>query len=441
MMNLIVKKVIPFLLAAGMLLGTTACGSPSSSGGASAAPGAGSAAAPGKVTLTYWHIMTDEPGKSMITNIVNKWNTDHPDIQIQASATANDPYKTKIKTAIAANEAPDIIYSWTEGFAQPFVEAGKILCLDSYLDSSVKDQMLPGALDNVTFDGKVYGLTYAQQASGLYVNTELFDKYHVKIPTTFDELLTAIKTFKENGILPLALGNKDEWPGMWLYDMLALREGGADLSISALENKSSFTDPAFVNAGSKLLDLVDAGSFDSGVMGLTADEANASFAQGKAAMVYGGNFWAQFYEADSSAVKDKVKVVRFPTIEGGKGDPTEYVGGGSDALLINANSKYKEQAVKAAEYLAQQNSTQAYLLGAGLPEWKYDGVDTSHIDKLTQEFMSDIISGSKGSVPAWDIFLTGDKAQAHKDMVAQLFGKTTTAENFAKDMQSKLSGQ
>jgi len=189
-----------------------------------------------------------------------------------------------------------------------------------------------------------------------------------------------------------------------------------------------------------LLQLVNAGGFDKGVMGLTRDESNAQFTQGKIAMYFGGNFEAAQYDASTSAVKGKIEAIRFPTIKGGKGASTEYIGGGSDALLISANSKYKNQAVKATKYLAQQISSQSYLIGAGLPEWKYDDINVSKVDVLTKEIMKNIVNGSTASVPAWDIFLTADKAQTHKDLVAQLFGKTITAKDFAAQMQSKVNG-
>lgn len=431
-MNSFVKKTGAVLLTAALAMGITACkGSTSGSSGA-----AGSS----KVTLNYWHIYTTEPQKTMVADIIKKWNAKNPNIQINAVATENDAYKTKIKTAISANEAPDICYSWTQGFMQPFVEAGKILDLDSYLNDGTKDKMLSGALDTVTFNNKVYGLTYMQQAGALYVNKDLFSKYNVKIPGTFSELVSAVKTFRSKGLTPMALGEKDEWPGMWYYDMIALREGGADLSKKALTGKASFENSAFSDAADKLLELVKDGAFDSGVMGLTRDESNAQFTQGNIPMYFGGNFEAAQYDASTSAVKGKIEAVAFPVITGAKGNIKEYIGGGSDCLLISKNSKHKAEAVKAAKYLAQNLSSQSYLSGAGLPEWKYDDVDESKVDTLTKQIMKNIVTGATASVPAWDIFLTGNKAQIHKDLVAKLFGKQITGTEFAKQMQSQVNG-
>ena len=416
------------LLVGSMLFSLAGCQSSSNSGGSSASSQ--------KVTLTFWNIATTDPGKTVFNNVVNEWNKENPNIQIVTNVTENNAYKTKIKAAVAAGSAPDIIYSWAGGFTKPFVDAGKILPLDSYLNDGTKDKMLPGALTNVTYDGKVYGLTYNQQAGALYVNKDMFDSNGIKIPTTFDELLAAVKAFRAKGITPMAVGEKDEWPGMWYYDMIALRTAGSKLSLDALNKKTSFDNPKFVEAAEKLQELVKAQAFDPSALSITRDDSIQQLTQGKIPMYFGGNFDAG--TIDSSPMKGKIIAVKFPSISDGSGDPSEYLGGGADCLLVNANTKYKDDAVKAVKFLAQHLSSQMYLQGAGLPEWNYSDVDQSKIDPLSKQIMSDIVTGAKGSVPAWDLYLEGADAQNHQDLVAKIFGGQITPEDFAKQMQAQV---
>lgn len=445
-MKHLISKIGTVMLAGVMTASFTACSSsaPASQQAASSTPASSAADAPAstastasteKVTLTFWNNYTNDTQHTM-ADTIKKWNTDHPDIQIDASATENNAYKMKIKTAIAANDAPDIIYTWAGGFTQPFVDAGKILPLDDYLNDGTKDKLLDGALTNITYNGKVYGLTYNQQAGALYVNNDLFKQNNVKVPTTFEELLSAVKTFKSKGMVPMGVGEKDEWPGMWYYDMIALREAGAQTSLDALNKKASYNQDSFVNAAKKLEDLVDAGAFAPGALSVTRDEAVAQFTQGKVPMYFGGNFDAQVID---DSLKGKVSAVKFPSISGGKGVNTEYLGGGADALCISANTKYKDQAVQAVKFLASSFSTSMYVTGGGLPEWKYDTVDQSKIDPLSKQIMDDIVTGSTGSVPAWDLYLLGNDAQTHLDLVQSLFGKQITPQQFGEQMQQKVN--
>ncbi len=438
-MKHLISKIGTVLLAGIMTAGFTSCNSPapSSQPAASDAPASSAAVAAApkeKVTLTFWNNYTNDTQHVMI-NGVNKWNSEHPDIQVEPSATENNAYKMKIKTAMAANNAPDIIYTWAGGFTQPFVDAGKVLALDEYLNDGTKDKLLEGALTNITYGGKVYGLTYNQQAGVLYTNNDLFTQNNVKVPKTFEELLEAVKTFKAKGLVPMGVGEKDEWPGMWYYDMIALREAGAQTSLDALNKKASYNQDSFINAAKKLQDLVDAGAFSPSALSTSRDEAVAQFTQGKVPMYFGGNFDAQVIE---DHLKGKVSAVKFPTT-GGKGVDTEYLGGGADALIVNANTKYKDEAVQCIKFLASEYSTNMYLVGGGLPMWKFDSIDQSKIDPLSKQIMDDIVKGSTGSVPAWDLYLMGNDAQTHLDLVQNLFGKQITPKQFGEQMQQKVN--
>ena len=71
-------------------------------------------------------------------------------------------------------------------------------------------------------------------------NQELFDQYGLKIPETMDEMYEVSKVFVENGITPVSLGEKDKWPGLFPFGILALRYGGVD------ENQSCSTEKAIL---------------------------------------------------------------------------------------------------------------------------------------------------------------------------------------------------
>ncbi|MFU7517936.1 extracellular solute-binding protein, partial [Clostridium sp. HCS.1] len=96
------------------------------------------------ITLTMRHIWTQ---KSYNTNgsigeeVIQEWNENNPNIQIKSEIVENERYKTKIKTAIATNELPDIFFSWGSGFSKPFVESGKVLNLNPYLDNEIRNNV------------------------------------------------------------------------------------------------------------------------------------------------------------------------------------------------------------------------------------------------------------------------------------------------------------
>jgi len=395
----------------------------------------GTAMAQEKKTLNVWHLWTTESDANAKSfNIVLKeWQALHPDVEVVIDATENEAYKTKIKTAMAANEVPDVFFAWGGGFAKPFVEAGQVLALDDYLADGTKDRLLGGALDNVTYGGKTYGLTFIQWVGTLYCNKEMFDASGVAIPTTNAELLAAVEAFKAKGIVPFTVGAKDGWPAMFYQNVYAVRTAGAQLSNEALSGAATFDAPEFVASAKYLDDLVKAGAFDPGALALTYDEAKIPFLAGQVPMLYQGSWFAgEIQDPTLSQVVDKVVAVNWPAIEGGKGEPSQILGGAIDCLMVSNNAKDKDLAVEFVKYITENMSRESFKLGAGIATWKIDmtGIEVS---PLVQNII-DFAAKSTGSVLAWDTFLSGEAAERHKSLVQEIFAGQLTPENFAAEM-------
>ena len=88
-------------------------------GGSSEAATTGGSA---KATLNVWTLWTEssqDVNAQVFRKVLAQAQQAMPDLVIQHDATENEAYKTKIKTAIAANEAPDVFFSWGAGFVKP----------------------------------------------------------------------------------------------------------------------------------------------------------------------------------------------------------------------------------------------------------------------------------------------------------------------------------
>lgn len=389
-----------------------------------------------KVTVwTLWTDGTDDVNAVAFRKALESAKTDLPGIVIEHDGIANESYKTKIKTAIAADEQPDVFFAWGAGFVKPFVDAGKILPLDEYLTDGTSDRIKGGANTNFTFGGKTYGLTFSQWVASLFCNQELFDKYGVKIPETYDELLTAVEVFNENGIIPITVGEKDLWPGMFWQNAFAVRTAGADASNAALAGEGSFDTPDFVKSAQLLKDLVKAGGFVNGALGLDSNEAGALLLEGKAAMYFMGNWFAGDIAGHDSDLISNIKAARFPTIENGKGDNTQYLGGSIDGLCVSKTANNLDAATTVVKYLMEQVSRNLAEVGEGIPTWDTDDVVSLKSNPVVSQ-VKELIGNSTGYVLAWDTFLSGADADDHKNYVAELFGQNLSAEEFASKMQA-----
>ncbi len=79
------------------------------------------------------------------------------------------------------------------------------------IDSQYLDAGLDAARENVTIDGKTYGLVYNALYQGVYYNKDMFAENGWEIPKTIDELQAIIDDCKAKGITPFASHMVDTW--------------------------------------------------------------------------------------------------------------------------------------------------------------------------------------------------------------------------------------
>lgn len=393
-----------------------------------------------EVTITIWHqsVVDTDPVKIIIEDSVKEYHEMHPNVTIVQEGVEGEQYKTKIKTAFAAGEAPDISYMFSGGsFVKPYIDAGYLLPIDDYVSQDTLDNVLPGMLSGCTFDDKLYTLPTITFLANLYCNTEMFEAAGADIPTTWDELLTAVEKLRAAGYTPILMGEKDRWPGMYWYDIISARTAGNAAIEAAFGDTSKFNAPEFAEGAAKLQELVNAGAFNDNMMSMSYNEMLEGFAAGQGAMIFQANWIHPAIMDEAAASSGKVKCVSFPVIAGGKGSATEFSGGTSDGYYINANCEHPKEAVEYLEYLSEKIGTVGYQMGAGLPCWKTDGVDTSSLTSLDIE-SSKLMETGTSYIGWWDNVLSAEDSETYKDLVAQVMALKITPEEFAEQM-SKLS--
>ncbi len=433
-MNKVLKSAVAVALSASLLFSTSACANHNTT----TSGGSANKSADQKITLKLWHIWAadSESSKAPFLKSVDNFKKAHPNITLDIDATENETYKTKIRTAVAANEAPDIFFYWGGGYMKSFVTAGRLLPLNNYLNDGTKDKLLSGTLTNMTFDGKVYGLPHSMTVGTFFINQELFDKNKIKVPTTYEELIDACKKFRAAGVkTPMAVGGKESWCIDMYLDMLQLRAGGYDACMNALSGKGSYEDAGIIDGAKRLQDLVKIKAFGDSPMGISRDESEVPFYNGEVPMYFNGS-WT-IGNINKSKVKDKIKIIKFPTI-GSKSNLDDYTGGVSEIFVVNASTQYKDAAVTTLKFLSEDMSRELYLAGVGLPTWKLNGVDNSKIDPLTKSLLS-MTSSAKSYTLWWNTYLEGANSELYLNKSSELFALKSTPKQYAKDLQTMNS--
>ncbi|MCM3443903.1 extracellular solute-binding protein [Metabacillus halosaccharovorans] len=386
----------------------------------------------GKKTLEFWHIDTGEK-EAVYEEAVARFEEKHPDVDVKILQIPNDAYKQKLSVAMSGNDAPDVFHSWGGGWLKNFVDQGKVYDITETTDKSHFNDL---ALNNAIFDDKVYGLPLGLSMDVVFYNKELFDKYGLTAPKTYDEWLNVIDTLKENNIIPIALANQTKWPGAYYLMNFASRIAGPDLFESAFNREGrGFDDSGYVQAGEYIQDLVERDAFNPGFNGVPYDEGQGRqlMYTGQAAMMDMTISFLNNVREEAPEFEEKLDFFLFPTLPDGKGDQTHVGANTGPVWSVAQNSENPDLAAELANELASTETAQNYTDRTG----SLVGIkDVVPADEFTKRFYEVIEQATHLQMP-YDQTLPPELAELHKDTTQAIFGLDMTPEEAAKKMEEK----
>ena len=394
------------------------------------------AAADDATTLELWCIWSNdsESNKAPFLQTLEAFKAAYPDITVNVTLYDASEFDSIIKTAVAADEAPDVFYYNAGGVMKAFVDGDKLAVFNDYIADGTADRIIEGTLANMTFDGNIYGLPYTNACSIMFYNPALFTQYGIDLPTadwTWTKFVDTCQQFIDNGVTPLALGAKDTWCICMYMDILMLRQCGYQEMADAFykHEGGSFLTDNMKEAADKFVELVAMGAFPEGTAGISRDESEVPFYNGEIPMYVNGNWTA-------ANCPEGFSCVPFPAIEGGAGVATDFMGGAAEEFTVSSQTEYMEAAMTLCKFLAENHSYNAYVAGAGMPTWKFDAEPTG-INPLIAEIVG--YTNDATSFLLWgNTILEGDDSTFYGDALQELVMGSITAEEFLDEMESLL---
>ncbi|MFD5569478.1 extracellular solute-binding protein [Streptomyces cadmiisoli] len=398
---------------------------------------------------TYWYL-NGQPQEGVRTGAVDAFNKANPKTQIKGTTFQNDAYKTKIKTALGAGQAPTLIWGWGGGTLRSYVEADQVEDLTSWFDqhSEVKKRLFPSSFGAATVDGKIYAMPCETvQPIILYYNKKVFDRVGVNPPESWDDIMALVPKFNAKGVAPFSLGGQSRWTNMMWLEFLFDRIGGSEVFQAIIEGeKDAWSNPAAITALTKVQDLVKAEGFIKGFSSITAD-SNADQAllyTGKAAMMLHGawSYGIQKSDGGDFVSSGALGFMNFPPVDGGKGDPSNTVGNPAQYLSISSKASAEEKKI-AKDFLAtgvlQDDEVKKWIGNGSVPirlgtEKLLAASESADFLQLTY----DIASNAKTFVQSWDQALSPTAAETLLDNIVKLFQLSISPQKFAANLNAVI---
>lgn len=214
-----------------------------------------------------------------------------PNIRIETEMLPEDAYTKSLLMQLSAGEGPDFFEWWPMQQLEGLARAGYLQDLTGL---EILESFSREALEGFTVDGRVYGLPKGFSMMGVWYNKEALERYGISDwPKDWNSFLVACEKLKRAGITPIVMPDKDWWFLQFgLYPLAAsiVYPDDPDFDRRLLDGTRTF-------AGSKWRDvlnmyklLYDRGYIGEGSLETGEAQAAAWFNDGRAAMIFGGNW-------------------------------------------------------------------------------------------------------------------------------------------------------
>ena len=314
----------------------------------------GSAHAQQVKELTFWsHWAAEMPKRTFVEEAIKEFEAKNPGVKIKQTWYEKTALYAGLKTALRANQAPDIFYA--EPDQVEYMENGFLLDLSKLNWAAVE----PWAKESWSYQGKPYGLPLEAWTVELYYNKKTMADLGISVPDnlqfTPEAFLDMVKKAKAKNITPMAVGVGDRpYPGAHVVHEALLKRLGIDEYGKLLAGKLPWTEPRVVDTLKWVKSLTDAGLLPATFTTLKLAEAHVYFHTNPGALTFLNGSW---YTSRAFNPVDKggqptdfpLGIMQFPAVPGAVCNECRSIAVGG-SYVGNVSTKH------AAEVLAFFNS-------------------------------------------------------------------------------------
>src|SRR5664280_143644 len=244
------RSPLSVLAAAALSVSLAACSSSTPSAAVTAQTGATpttaavptTTAAPTTVdytgrTLKLWHYEAPDSAPGIAwTAAIQQFKDTHPGVTVAYENKGFEQIQQTAQMILSSDQAPDVMelnkgnanagLLSSEGLLTDLTDVAKARGWDKILSPSLQTTCIYND-KGIMGSGKWYGVSDYGEYVMVYYNTDMFAKYNIQVPTTFDEFVQALATFKAAGITPIATA-ASEYPAQQIIYLLALSKANRD---------------------------------------------------------------------------------------------------------------------------------------------------------------------------------------------------------------------
>lgn len=315
-----------------------------------------------KVNLSFYSNIVNEMDKEAIGNAIALFEKENPDINIEENYPAGE-YESMLRVKMAANDMPDLFdtHGWAkERYGEYAADLGDMDWVEN-LDPA----MNPILRDD---EGKVYAYPLNQAKDGLIYNENILNEYGIEPPTTFDELMEALRMIKEKSkgeVTPLWFAGSEKSALAQYFDQFAtpLLVTHEDHSYEKELLDGTFEWSNYTYLAEKIKEMQTEKLLNIDVLTAQHHEMTDLMAQGK----IGFAFASASVGPDVTDLNPEIQIGVQPMPAIFEGGVQSWIGGERNTVALWKDSKHTEEAQKFIDFLAQPEIAKGIAEGTNLP--------------------------------------------------------------------------
>lgn len=300
------------------------------------------------------------------------FNKVYPKIKVNFKLITIADYMTTMRPALVGGQGPDLFELQPGAYVTEFGSFAKNMApvAASALGKNWRSKIAPSGVSGFTENGVLTALPVGSVYAGtLWINVDLFKKYHLSPPTTLAQWVSVCKAFKSHGQGCFVQGNATEG---FLQDTLQSIANSVQpgLWTKASKGDAKWTSRGIVKALTIWKQLFSDGIMEPGSLGVQQyPDANNDFLTGKYAMIMMGTWYTAnvtktgmttaLQAAGVSNPKPfPIEPIAFPNVGG---HASAMYGDADYGLAVYDKSKNIPAAETFAKWLATSKAGQQYV--------------------------------------------------------------------------------
>jgi multiple sugar transport system substrate-binding protein len=369
-----------------------------SSAAASSATGASSAAAPSSAasssagggtasgTVTFGSNYSDAVPKGAFADMIAGFTSKNPNVNVKINTVDHNTFQNNINNYLQGT--PDDLFTWFAGFRMRFFASqGLATPIDDVWDkigSNFSDAFKQASKGD---DGHYYFVPLYNYPWAVFYRKSVFASKGYQVPKTWDDFVALMKQMQKDGLVPMAMGQKDGWPALGTFDIINMRLNGFQFHMDLMAHKVGWDDPKVLNVFKQWTEILP--YQQPGATGRIWQDAAKSLLNKQAGMYLLGSFVSQQF---TGADLDDLDFFPYPEIDAANAQ--DSIDAPIDGFMMSKKVKNKDAATALLEYIGTPEAEALYGKSDPSNISAATNADTSNYNAI-QKKSAEIISGAK----------------------------------------------